>query len=104
MITYASSEITIHKSETITLPFKHKHVKTSNLSFLQVSKGNYIENRFSNVKLEKNPLNKYGVNYIKISGLEEGNYILSLKKEEVRIAIAVHSGKIWDLSSDFILK
>jgi hypothetical protein len=60
---------------------------------------------YSKAKLVKNPRNKFGVNYVKIApgSLQEGKYELWLKKENVRIAFNVLSGRHWAFSSDFIL-
>lgn len=62
-----------------------------------------MENRFGKAQLIKNPRNRYGVNYLQISGLEEGSYKLWLKKEDVKISFRVFSGKYWEMSSDFLL-
>ena len=58
----------------------------------------------SNAKLVKNPRNKQGVNYLEITGLEEGIYTLWLKKEGVRISISVHSGTYWNQTYEFLMK
>lgn len=52
----------------------------------------YIENRFNKAKFIENKRNGYGVNYIELSGLEDGQYSLWFKKEDVRIRITVHNG------------
>ncbi len=36
--------------------------------------------------------------------MEEGKYLVWLKKEDVRFTVVVHEGKYWDISNDFILK
>jgi hypothetical protein len=43
------------------------------------------------------------VNYLHISGLEEGRYELWLKKEGVRLNFIIFSGKHWDKSPDFLI-
>lgn len=67
------------------------------------NRGVFIESMFKSAKLVKNARNKFGVNYMVISGLEEGQYHLWLKKENVRIVFNVVSGKHWQFSGDFIL-
>ena len=57
--------------------------------------GVFIESVFKKAQLIKNPRNKFGVNYLSISGLDEGQYKLWLKKENVRIVFNVVSGKHW---------
>ena len=59
---------------------------------------------FSHLKLVPNKENKYGVNYLEITNLKEGQYRLILKKEGVTIDIAVHKGNYWNDSDNFILK
>mmetsp|Transcript_9907 Transcript_9907/g.9759 ORF Transcript_9907/g.9759 Transcript_9907/m.9759 type:complete len:110 (+) Transcript_9907:2203-2532(+) len=64
----------------------------------------YIENMSACVKCLVNGQNKYGINTIQISGLPDGQYILNLKKDHVKIPITVHGGWNWDIAPDFILK
>ena len=71
---------------------------------MQVSRhGAYIENHFDKVKLEDTPPNQFGVRYINISDLEEGNYILKFKHEEIQININVIQGVHWNVSDEFII-
>lgn len=65
--------------------------------------GVFIESLLDKASLVKNPRSTFGVNYLQISGLEEGRYALWLKKEDVRINFRVFSGKHWELSTDFVV-
>lgn len=49
-----------------------------------------VENMFSNAKLVKNKGSGLGINYVQISGLEEGKYQVWLKKEDVTFTVIVH--------------
>lgn len=92
-------ELTVLTSETLRFPFRHKAVKNTNVQLIQVaSNGTYIENVFDKVKLSQNPKNKFGVNYLEITGLQEGEYRLWLKKEGYRVSISVHRGDYWNRS------
>ena len=87
MLNYPSM-LTVLDTEPLKLPFQHKELKTSNFQLVQMtSRGTYIENRFDKAKLVKNQRNQFGVNYIEMVGLEEGQYQVWLKKEDVRIMI-----------------
>ena len=88
------------------IPFKHKELKITNFSILRVTSdgSRIVENMYSNAKLVKNKNSSLGINYVHISGLEEGKYQVWLKKEDVRFTVVVHDGKHWDVSHDFILK
>jgi hypothetical protein len=94
------------EKETLKLPFKHKEIKISNFSILRVTSDGekIVENMFSNAKLVKNQSSALGINYLHISGLEEGKYQVWLKKEDVTFSVIVHDGKHWNVSNDFILK
>eukprot|EP00347_Sterkiella_histriomuscorum_P021579 403333486 len=96
--------LNILDSEIIKLPFKHKEIKSTNLSFIKViaSRGLFVENCIDKVKLIANKDNHYGFNYIQVQGLQDGQYKLNFKKEEVTVVINVHQGKIWN--QNFILK
>ena len=63
-----------------------------------------MANLFGKVKVEKNSRNKQGVNYIVISGLEEGIYQLKLKKEGIAIQVEVHQGGYWNHTYEFLIK
>jgi len=63
-LSYPSGQtLTLLSSETLRLPFKHKAIKPTNLSFLQFtqSSNQYRSNLFDLVKLEKLPRNSQGV-------------------------------------------
>jgi hypothetical protein len=81
-------------------------VKPTNLSFLRFSQNQsvYVENLFSKVKHVANTKNKQGVHYLEVSGLEEGLYVLRLKKEDVTVYVQVHKGEIWNHTQDFLIK
>jgi len=98
--------ISLTEKETLKIPFKHKELKITNFSILRVTSdgSRIVENMYSNAKLVKNKNSSLGINYVQISGLEEGKYQVWLKKEDVRFTVVVHDGKHWDVSNDFILK
>jgi len=55
-IQYSSDEVQVIEGEEISFPFKHKSVKSSNLSLIQVSPSiKYLKNCFVNVTFAKNP-------------------------------------------------
>lgn len=96
--------LTILNTESVKLPFKHSSAKPTNLSLWQLSGGKFIENLFGKVKFIKNERNQWGVNFIEISGLNEGSYVLWLKKEDIRINIQVHKGGYWNQTYEFLIK
>lgn len=52
----------------------------------------------------KNERNQWGVNFIEVSGLNEGTYLLWFKKEGIRISIQVHKGGYWNQTYEFLIK
>ena len=81
--------LTILSQEKVRLPFKHSSIKPTNLQLLEINQtsGTYIRNQITKAKLVVNERNKHGVNYVEVSGLSEGQYVLWLKKENVRMFI-----------------
>jgi len=99
-----SETLTFLDKETIKLPFRHREIKPTNFQLLHLStSGVFIETLFEKASLVKNPRSTFGVNYVHISGLDEGRYAIWLKKEDVRINFRVFSGKHWELSTDFLV-
>lgn len=105
-ISYPAGKIlNILEKETLKLPFKHSEIKATNFAILKKSSNGafYIENMFDSARLVKNPRSKLGVQYLQVSGLDEGRYEIWLKKENVRFTVIVHNGKHWPMSADFLL-
>eukprot|EP00347_Sterkiella_histriomuscorum_P016748 403352004 len=95
------SRLDIIENETIELPVLFNKKTRKNVSLIRKSDGSVLEDYFD--KIEYILQNEKDFNLIRVTNLQDGKYILSIKDIKKEIHINVHRGTYWD-NNNFILK
>ena len=99
-LTYPSAVDAI-ENETLEFPVVLNSKKRTNISLIKKTDSYVLEDLYDKIEFIKQEDKYY--NLVKITGLQDGKYILSLKKQGKHIPITVHKGSYWEGDS-FILK
>ena len=89
------------ENETLEFPVLFGNKTRKNVSLIKKNEEVVLEDLFDKIEFVKQENSDF--NRIRLSSLQDGSYVLHLKKIHKRITITIHKGQYWENES-FILK